>query len=250
MAARAPAVEPLTPGGLSATAHRARVFAVVPACDEAPRIAGVVKTMPATVERIVLVDDGSRDETVARARSVADPRLIVVSHAHRRGVGAAIESGYRRAFAEGADVAVVLAGDAQMCPDDLRAVVEPVTSGRSGYAKGNRLDHESVRDMPLLRRVGGELLSRLTSLATGRRVRDSQCGYTAITRGAWASIDRVPMWPSYGYPNDLLVRLERAGVLVADVPVRAVYGDKRGGMRVRHALLVPYVLARALGASR
>jgi glycosyltransferase involved in cell wall biosynthesis len=250
--ARAPsvAVEPATTGPVPATARLVRVFAVVPACDEAPRIAEVVRTMPPRVERIVLVDDGSRDETVARARAVADPRLLVVSHERRRGVGAAIESGYRRAFSEGADVVVVLAGDAQMWPGDLGAVLEPVLSGRVGYAKGNRLDHEAVRAMPLLRRVGGELLSRATSLVAGRPVRDSQCGYTALSRAAWRRIERVPMWSSYGYPNDLLVRLHRAGVATSDVPVRAVYGDKRGGMRVRHALLVPYVLVRAHVRSR
>jgi glycosyltransferase involved in cell wall biosynthesis len=243
--ARAPSLE-----HAGTAARLPRVFAVVPACDEAPRIAEVVRTMPPRVERIVLVDDGSRDETVARARDVGDARLVVVSHARRRGVGAAIEAGYRRAFADGADLAVVLAGDGQMWPDDLVAVIEPVLTGRVGYAKGNRLDHEAVREMPLVRRVGGEILSGMTSLALRRLVRDSQCGYTALSRGAWAQIERAPIWSSYGYPNDLLVRLHRAGVATCDVPVRAVYVDKRGGMRVRHALLVPYVLALALWAPR
>lgn len=222
-----------------------RVFAVVPACDEAPRIAAVVRTMPPRVERIVLVDDGSSDDTAGIARSVGDPRLVVVAHGRRRGVGAAIESGYRRAFAEGADVAVVLAGDGQMWPGDLEVVLAPVLRDDAGYSKGNRLDHETIHEMPLVRRIGGELLSRATSRAVGTCVRDSQCGYTAISRAAWRQIESTPIWPSYGYPNDLLVRLHRAGVATRDVPVRAVYGDKRGGMRPRHALLVPWVLLRA-----
>lgn len=236
--------EPVRRGALSST-RAPRIFAVVPACDEGPRIAEVIRTMPIRVDRIVVVDDGSRDDTVARASESGDPRVVVVSHLRRRGVGAAIVSGYRRAFGEGADVAVVLAGDAQMCPGDLDAVIEPVLSGRAGYAKGNRLDHDRAREMPVLRRVGGEILSRTTSIALGHRVRDSQCGYTALSREAWSRIERAPLWPTYGYPNDLLVRLGRAGVALSEVPVRPVYGDKRGGMRVRHALLVPYVLLRA-----
>jgi len=224
------------------------VAVVVPACDEEERVGRVIATMPSRVARIVLVDDGSRDATVARAASVGDPRLVIVSHDVRRGVGAAIESGYRRAFDDGADVVVVMAGDAQMDPDDLERLLAPVASGAAGYAKGNRLDHpRAARDMPFVRRLAGSVLSRLTSIATGMHVRDSQCGYTAIDRDSWGSLSRAPLWSSYGYPNDVLVRLARAGVAVRDVPVRPVYVGKRGGMRARHALLVvPYVIARAL----
>lgn len=225
-----------------------RVVVVVPARNEATRIAQVVRTMPLRVASIVLVDDGSVDDTIARAEEVGDRRLSIVRHGERRGVGAAIEAGYRRAFDEGASVVVVMAGDAQMDPADLEAVIEPVLANEAGYVKGNRLDHARARrDMPVVRRLAGTVLSLLTSAASGRRVRDSQCGYTAIDRSAWAVLSRAPMWRSYGYPNDVLVRLSRAGVRIGEVPVRPVYLGKRGGMGARHALLVvPYVIARAL----
>jgi glycosyltransferase involved in cell wall biosynthesis len=223
-----------------------RVAVVVPACDEAERVGRVIATMPRWVARIVLVDDGSRDATVAAARAVGDPRLVVVSHAVRRGVGHAIETGYRRAFADGATIAAVMAGDAQMDPADLAPVVAAVREGAAGYAKGNRFAHPSARSaMPWVRRVGGGLLSALTRVATGLAVEDSQCGFTALSVEAWRVIRGRPGWGGYGYPNDLLVRLARAGVRVVDVTVRPVYVDKRGGMGVRHALLVPWVLARA-----
>jgi glycosyltransferase involved in cell wall biosynthesis len=228
--------------------RRLEVWVVVPACDEEARIARVIETMPSRVARILLVDDGSHDDTVARAEAVRDPRLRVLRHVRRRGVGAAIESGYRCAFDEGAGLVVVMAGDAQMDPADLEALIAPVLDGRAGYTKGNRLDHpRAARDMPVARRLAGHVLSALTSAATRRRVRDSQCGYTAIDRASWARLSGAPLWPSYGYPNDVLVRLARARVVVRDVPVRPVYLGKRGGMGARHALLlVPYVIARAI----
>jgi len=247
------AVQRRVAAGLGSSAHSAlSIAAVVPACDEESRIARVIISMPAQVERVVLVDDGSRDGTVARARSVGDRRLVIISHPVRRGVGAAIESGYRHAFANGADVAVVMAGDAQMDPHDLDALLAPILAGGALYAKGNRLDHpEAPTSMPAMRRLAGEVLSRLTSLASGRSIRDSQCGYTAMTRAAWRALGQTPMWPGYGYPNDLLVRLSLADVPVRDVPVRPVYLGKRGGMGARHALLVvPYVVARALVRAR
>lgn len=223
-----------------------RVSVVVPACDEAARIGRVVATMPPWVARIVLVDDGSRDATVAAARAVGDGRLDVVSHPVRMGVGRAVETGYRRAFQDGADIVAVMAGDAQMDPADLERVVAPVCCGRAGYAKGNRFAHPSARDsIPIARRVGGGVLSALTRIATGLAIEDSQCGFTALSARAWHAIRGAAGWGGYGYPNDLLVRLARAGIPVADVTVRPVYVDKRGGMGIRHALLVPWVLARA-----
>jgi glycosyltransferase involved in cell wall biosynthesis len=230
-----------TAGGLE------RVSVVVPACDEADRVARVIATIPPWVVSIVLVDDGSRDATVEVARAVGDPRLVVLSHPVRMGVGRAIETGYRRAFEDGATIVAVMAGDAQMDPADLAPVVAAVRSGGAGYAKGNRFAHPSAKEViPTLRRLGGKALSALTRVATGLDVEDSQCGYTALSARAWRVIRGRAGWAGYGYPNDLLVRLARAGVTVVDVPVRPVYVDKRGGMRARHALLVPWVLARAL----
>ncbi len=225
-----------------------RIALVVPACDEAPRIGRVISSVPSSIAAIVLVDDGSRDGTVAHARAIGDRRLSVVSHSLRRGVGRAIETGYRRAFADGADVAVVAAGDAQMDPGDLPALLAPVLGGQAGYAKGNRLAHPDVRRaMGPVRWAGSVGLSLLTRGASGLPVWDSQCGYTAISSAAWRAIATGSSWGGYGYPNDLLVRLARARVPVVDVVVRPIYVDKQGGMGVRHALfLVPFVLGRAV----
>ena len=105
--------------------------------------------------------------------------------------------------------------------------------------------------MPIARRVGNVLLSRLTSLALGVPVRDSQCGYTALSRAAAALLDLGALWPRYGYPNDMLARCVRAGVRVIDVPVRPIYGDEVSGLGALDALVViPGVIARAALARR
>ncbi len=231
--------------------HGARVAVVGPARNEARLIGRTLAGMPSWIDRIVVVDDASTDETSAIARGVADPRVSVVRHEANRGVGAAIGTGYRTAFEDRlgrADVAVVMAGDAQMDPRDLPTLLGPVVRGELDYAKGNRLAHPEVaRRMPAMRLVGNHALSALTRLVTGLGVHDSQCGYTAITRSAAmrAGLDRL--WPRYGYPNDLLGRLALAGLRVGDVVVRPVYADERSGIGLRHALfVVPWVLARVL----
>jgi glycosyltransferase involved in cell wall biosynthesis len=110
-----------------------RVVVVVPAYNEAPRIARVVRQMPPWIDAMVLVDDASNDDTTDAARAAGDRRLEVAAHGSNRGVGAAIATGYRRASAIAhapRDVFVVMAGDAQMDPRDLPALVDPIALGQ------------------------------------------------------------------------------------------------------------------------
>lgn len=223
-----------------------RIAVVVPAFDEARLIGRTLRAIPELVDLVVVVDDASRDATSEAARAVGDARVEVVRHPHNRGVGAAIATGYARAFERGADVAVVMAGDAQMDPDDLPALLAPVVSGTAGYAKGNRLAWPGARRaMPTSRWLGNVVLSWLTRLATGLSIEDSQCGYTALSADAARSVSLAELWPRYGYPNDLIGTLARHEVVIADVPVRPVYADERSGVGWRHALVVvPSVLFR------
>ncbi len=227
----------------------ARVIAVVPAFEEAERIARVVSSMPACVDHILVVDDASRDETSVRACAVRDPRLEVIVHEKNLGVGAAIVTGYRRAMQltrQPRDVFVVMAGDGQMDPHDLPRVVSPVASGRAGYVKGNRFSSPGAwRVMPLQRRVGGEIFSRLTSRAIGVPISDSQCGYTAISRDVCGALDLDALWPRYGYPNDLLAKLARAGVVIEEVTVRPIYAGEKSHLRVWHLARIVHLVGRA-----
>jgi glycosyltransferase involved in cell wall biosynthesis len=236
-----------------------RVAVVVPAFNEHRAIADTVATVPELVDRIVVVDDASHDDTAAQARAGAQQRreparVEVLRHDHNRGVGAAIATGYHAAFEHGepADVAVVMAGDGQMDPADLPALLAPIAAGHAGYVKGNRFLHPAIwTTMPPARIVGNLLLSAATWLTSGyRHVFDSQCGYTALARDAFLRIGVDALWARYGYPNDLLSRLHVAGVHVADVPVRPIYGDHwRSGINLGTALHpIPWVLLRSWGA--
>jgi len=234
---------------------RGRVVAVViPACNEADKIADTVRSVPGFVDHVVVVDDGSRDATAAIARRAVGVgesgagRVEVIVHDANRGVGAAIGTGYARALALGAHATVVMAGDGQMDPADLPGLLAPVVSGQVDYAKGNRFAWPGGwRMMPPIRMFGGAVLSWLTRLASGYwHVGDSQCGYTVASRQALEAIG-PHLFARYGYPNDLLTRLAAARVRVVDVPVRPVYGPRwRSGLRpVRVVLPIARLLLRA-----
>lgn len=221
-----------------------RIFVVIPAYDEARWIARTLSEIPVYVDRIVLVDDASRDDTMQQARSVAEPRLIRVRHAENSGVGAAIVTGYSYALRHGADVMAVMAGDDQMLAADLPLLLDAVVLGGADYAKGNRLIHPHAQRMPRLRRWGTRALSALTRLNTGLDVDDCQCGYTALRATTAAELPLSELWPRYGYPNDLLALLAHYGARVRDVPVAPVYAGAASGLHVGHLLSIAWRIHR------
>jgi glycosyltransferase involved in cell wall biosynthesis len=228
-----------------------RVAVVVPAFNEASKIPATVASIPDYVDDIFVIDDASTDATGAHARVPHASPVHVIRHEQNRGVGAAIATGYRAALDAGADVAVVMAGDGQMDPADLPALLAPIADDHADYVKGNRFKHPSIwSTMPKSRIVGNVLLSAATRVTSGySHVFDSQCGYTAIHRRAIEAIDLDVLWSRYGYPNDLLSRLYVAGVRVVDVPVRPIYGEHwRSGINFTTALHpLPWVLLRSWG---
>ena len=224
----------------------ARIAVVVPAFNEAGWIAETVETMPDFVDHVVVVDDASSDATSAVARAARSARVEVIRHAENRGVGAAIITGYHRARALGADVVAVMAGDGQMDPADLAAVLRPILDGDADYVKGNRLLHPGVfRTMPPARLAGTAVLAWLTRHAAGLpSLGDSQCGYTAISAAALDALDLDAIWPRYGYPNDLLGALSRERLRVGEVVVRPVYRGEASGLRARHLVTIGYLIGR------
>src|SRR3954470_13061738 len=186
-----------------------RVAVVVPAHDEEELVATTLAGIPAFVDRIYVVDDGSGDATAERARSVGDPRVEVVVHERNRGVGAAIVTGYKRALAQRMDAVAVMAGDNQMDPDELEGLALPVVRGELDYAKANRLFTGSAwKLIPRNRYLGNAVLSLLTKIASGYwHVADSQAGYTVVSLRMLQLLDLDRIYVSYGFPNDMLVHL-------------------------------------------
>ncbi len=228
-----------------------RVAVVVPAFNEEPKVAGTIAGIPDFVDHILVVDDASRDRTFRVAAKVKGrPGLEVLRHRKNHGVGAAITTGYRRALSLRCDVACVMAGDGQMDPGDLPALLGPILSGAADYVKGNRFALREVwRVMPWTRLLGNIALSLLTRVTSGYgHIFDSQCGFTAASRTALLAIELSTVFPRYGYPNDLLARLNAAELRVVDVPVRPIYGPAwRSGISLKTVVYpISYVLLRSL----
>ena len=230
------------------------IAVVVPAHNEEALVGRTIATVPSFVDHLIVVDDGSTDRTAERAGMAARgrPGFSLEVHPWNRGVGAAISTGYRRALQVGADVAVVVGGDAQMDPRDMPQLIDALIDSDADYAKGDRLTYPGVsRVMPASRLVGNIALTALTRLASGYwSLRDSQCGYTAAASATLRRLDLDRVYPRYGYPNDVLARLGEAGLKVVDVPVRPIYATERSGIRIHRIVLPLLVLIAQSGFRR
>ena len=248
------------------------VGVVLPAYNEADHVGAVIESMPEYVDRLYAIDDASTDSTwdvicaqmgpesapermptadppletdessqpaVTDGSGTSGPEIVPVKHAVNRGAGGALKTGYGLAERDEIDITVAIDADNQMDPEEMEVLLDPIVEGRADYAKGNRLaGDESADAMPSFRLLGNWLLTLLTKPASGYwGVRDPQNGYTAISHTALSAIDTAAVPDDHDYPNDLLARLNAAGISVADVPMAAKYGDE--GSTIEFTNFVP-----------
>lgn len=226
------------------------IAVIVPAYNEEKLIGRVIKSMPDFVDKIVVVNDCSKDRTseiVKEFQTIQPEKIIFIEHENNKGVGGAISTGYIWCRENDVDVAVIMAGDNQMDPEDLPALLAPIVDDRADYSKGNRLiTGEAWKKIPRVRYLGNSMLSFLTKIASGYwHIVDSQSGYTAINKKALHLIPLEEIYPRYGMPNDLLVTLNIYNMRVVDVPVRPVYGEDKSGIKIQKVIFtLSFLLAR------
>jgi glycosyltransferase involved in cell wall biosynthesis len=210
------------------------IAVVVPAFNEEDLIIKTVGSMPPLVDRVIVVDDASTDATAERALASGDPRLDLVRHGRNMGVGGAIVSGHRRAIALDADVAVVMAGDAQMDPAYLPDLLDPIADDDYAFTKADRFfGFDSFKSMPRHRVVGNIVVGFLAKASTGYwNLFDPLNGYTATRTDALARLPLERIRTDYAFECDILVYLNTIRARALDVPVPALYGDERSGIRL------------------
>ena len=234
-----PDISPLADESSQAENLLHKIAVVVPAYNEERKIGAVLQTIPSVISKIVVVDDASNDQTVSIVEEHArhDPRVNLIRHSNNQGPGGAMATGFKWARDNGMDVAILMAGDGQTSQDDLDAIALPILNNQVDYIKGNRLTHANANLIPKVRLLGNAALSFLTKIASGYwHVIDSQSGYTAANRIVLETIDWDGVYKNYGWPNDLLVRLNVHNFRVGDVSVKPIYGtDWSSSMKISKA---------------
>ncbi len=227
----------------------AKVAIVIPCFRVARHIEAVIRGIPPSFATIICVDDQSPDDSAAVIEGLKDSRVHLIRREKNGGVGAAMKTGYLKALELGAEVCVKLDGDGQMDPAHLPSLLAPVLSGEADYSKGNRfVDQRALRQMPAVRLFGNAVLSFATKAASGYwNSLDPTNGYTAISARALGRIDLDQVADRYFFESSLLVELNIAGSVLADVELPARYGDEESSLSVaRVALTFPFLLSRSV----
>jgi glycosyltransferase involved in cell wall biosynthesis len=198
------------------TPHRCVV--VIPAWNEEAAIADVIRKVPRELApgwtvSVLVVDDGSTDGTQAAALSAG------CDHVHsldgHRGLGAAVRIGLQKAYALGADVAVLVDADNEYPADEIPQLIAPILAGEADYVIGARF-LRPVSGMQPVRRMGNAVFTALQGLLLRRRLNDGQSGMRALSRSALAAFEIVH---DYNYAQVLTLNLVRQGFRLAEVPI-------------------------------
>ncbi len=230
-----------------------KIAVVVPAYNEEELILDTLRGIPAFVDRVYAINDGSSDRTLEMIvqRSKVDERVVPIDHVTNKGVGAALITGYKASVNDGMDITAIMAGDDQMDPKYLPVLLDPVVDGKADYSKGNRLvDVDYVKGMSTWRFFGNTILTILTKFSSGYyNIGDPQNGYTAMNNEVFKTIDPDSIFPWYGYCNDILMRLKVHRFKVVDVAIPARYGKEKSTIpypkyiaRLSRLLLVNFFL--------
>lgn len=251
------------------------IAVVIPAYNEEKQISSVLKKIPQFVDKIIIVNDCSTDNTQKIVQNFIDKhnskvslsckknkikknkynsaefvleelkngelkyypkfsiynkkhqndRFILINFQKNSGVGTAISKGYRYCRDQHIDCTAVMAGDGQMDPNELEKMCLPIVNSEVDYTKGNRLSHRSAfLVVPRIRYLGNSILSLFTKIASGYwHVSDTQTGFTAISLNALNAIRLHKIYPRYGCPNDILVKLNIAFCTIKEIPIKPVY---------------------------
>jgi len=197
--------------------------AVIPCHNEAASIADLACTVQRYLPAVVVVDDGSTDDTGERARQSG---AEVLRLPRNQGKGAALRAGFRHAHGRGFAWALAMDGDGQHSPGDIPAFLSHAEATGADLIIGNRFAYADR--MPAVRRFVNRWMSRRLSVLCGQSLADSQCGFRLLRLARWAELP----WQTdhFEVESEIVVRFARAGYRVEFVPVQTLYHV--GGSRI------------------
>ena len=209
---------------------RSQTAAVIPAYQDERHIGDIARRTRERLDHVLVVDDGSTDQTAERARKAG---AEVVVHSENRGKGEAIKTGLAHWFAapnrsaEGPDRqikwAILLDSDGQHLPEEIdRFLLAAASATRPSFFVGNRMN--DVTGMPFIRRVVNRHISKSISRVCGQQIPDTQCGFRMVDRQLAPHLHGGGH--RFDYETEVLIIASRTGYQIESVPITTVYTDQ------------------------
>ena len=197
-------------------------FIIIPAYNEQESIGRVIAGAKEYSEKIIVVDDGSKDNTHENAKHSG---VVVLKHTVNLGKGAALKTGCEYAFQNGASKVIVMDADTQHDPKEIPKFLEALKD--HDLAIGIRKVPDS---MPLVLKFGNKFINQTLGLLHGIKVPDSQCGYRGFTINAYHQIK----WDAADYyvETEMLIKAGKKNLKYTTIPIETIYSDKYKGTTV------------------
>jgi glycosyltransferase involved in cell wall biosynthesis len=197
-----------------------KILACIPAFNEENIIGDVVKKTLSYVDKVIVCDDGSVDNTFNKAKIAG---AEVIRHSKNLGKGAALKSLFNYARNSNFDAIVTIDGDGQFLPEEITSLVKSIVEKKSDVVIGYRFDDKS--EMPSYRKVGNKILDKMTSLASDIPFRDTQSGFRAYSKKA---IDLITFQTNgFGADSEILINISKKGLRISEQKVTVIYNTGR-----------------------
>jgi glycosyltransferase involved in cell wall biosynthesis len=198
---------------------RQTTAAVIPAFNEEKHIGDVVRRTREQLDHVLVVDDGSSDETAGLAREAG---AEVIVHPENRGKGESIKSGLRYWLERQLTWVVILDADGQHRPEEIDRLIRAAASDGASLLLGNRM--KDISSMPLVRRWVNRYMSKKISRLCGQDIPDTQCGFRMLHRHFIPEV--LTGTDRFDYETEMLIIASRKGFRIESVPISTVYSDE------------------------
>jgi glycosyltransferase involved in cell wall biosynthesis len=201
-----------------------RVAVVMPALNAAVTIAPMIEAIPAEwVDEVVVVDDGSTDDTVAVARQLG---VRVIWHPHNAGYGANQKTCYLDVLQGDADIVVMLHPDGQYEPELIPSLIRPILAGEADFVLGSRMivpGGARANGMPRYKILANRILTQIENRAMGTRLTDLHTGYRAYSRELLLEVPFLRNAIGFSFDSEMLMEASASGFRIAEVPASSRY---------------------------
>ena len=196
------------------------ICVIIPTYNESKAIAGLINRINKLGLKVIIIDDGSADDTVKIATACG---AQVLANQRNMGKGASLIKGYNFAISQGFDVVISMDGDGQHSPDDLLAFIQKAKNSSSALIVGNRMG--MTKGMPALRVVTNFLMSKFISLIVKQHIPDTQCGFRLAKKDLLARIDLSTS--KYETESEVLIKAAHLGFKIESIPVETIYSGQK-----------------------
>jgi len=197
-----------------------RTCVIIPTFNESKAIAGLIGQIHQLGLDVIIIDDGSSDDTAKIAQASG---AKVLRNEFNLGKGASLIKGYDFAIAQGFDAVISMDGDGQHSCDDIKAFIQKAETSRSAVIVGNRMD--MTKNMPALRIMTNRFVSKLISILIKQDIPDSQCGFRLIKKEVLTKLNLSTS--KYEIESEVLIKAGNLGFKIESIPIQTIYSGQK-----------------------